>query len=233
MATPEDVLNNARSTLGRGGNEFWAWYPSGQVAWCCIAVSKWLSDAGLPTHYAWVSALFDRYRAEGRTFAPREAQPGDLVAFDYDGNGPRSYDHIALVEAVALDGSGLVCINGNWASRVSRVFHRFDAGGFAGGIAEVARPYYEAAPAPQPAGPDWAGLIVSLNNAKAQIVRQGASGEAAKWVQMFLNHTINAGLVVDGQFGPATAAAVRNFQASRGLVADGIVGPQTWRALTS
>jgi peptidoglycan hydrolase-like protein with peptidoglycan-binding domain len=38
-------------------------------------------------------------------------------------------------------------------------------------------------------------------------------------------------LVVDGVFGPATEAAVKEFQQGAGLVVDGTVGPQTWAAL--
>jgi peptidoglycan hydrolase-like protein with peptidoglycan-binding domain len=39
------------------------------------------------------------------------------------------------------------------------------------------------------------------------------------------------GVVVDGNFGAKTEAAVRAFQRAHGLVPDGIVGPKTWVAL--
>lgn len=139
MATADDLLSVARSYLGEGPDRFTGWYPApSSTPWCCIFVSFCASQVGIPTHYAWVSGLFDQMRAEGRTLAPRDAQPGDYVAFDYDGGGPRAYDHIAIVESV--DERGIVAVNGNWQNRVQRVLHRWDRPGFPGGIAEIARP---------------------------------------------------------------------------------------------
>ncbi|HUY49561.1 MAG TPA: peptidoglycan-binding protein [Streptosporangiaceae bacterium] len=63
------------------------------------------------------------------------------------------------------------------------------------------------------------------------IVRQGAVGERVITIQYLLNQRINARLVVDGKFGPATDAAVRAFQRRNRLVADGIVGNATWSKL--
>ena len=158
MPTAEQTLNIARSYLGEGPARFVNWYPAPMgTAWCAIFQSYCLTQAGIPTHYAWVSGLFDQYRREGRTFAPHEAQPGDLVAFDYDGNGPRSYDHIAMVESVTSE--GIIAINGNWSNKVLRVLHRWNAGGFAGGIAEIARPAYDQ-PNPDPEEDDMKSVLL-------------------------------------------------------------------------
>lgn len=63
-------------------------------------------------------------------------------------------------------------------------------------------------------------------------LRRGDDGTAVKRLQALLN-VGGAGLAEDGNFGPATEAAVRAFQRARHLVVDGIVGPQTWTALLS
>lgn len=42
---------------------------------------------------------------------------------------------------------------------------------------------------------------------------------------------VRLGLSADGEFGPNTDAAVKNFQRSVGLAADGVVGPTTWTKL--
>lgn len=59
----------------------------------------------------------------------------------------------------------------------------------------------------------------------------GAKSDVVRRLQRALRRTPNLGLVVDGDFGPATDQAVREFQQGAGLVVDGIVGPLTWAAL--
>jgi len=58
------------------------------------------------------------------------------------------------------------------------------------------------------------------------LLKRGSRGAAVRELQRLLG-----GLVVDGDFGPATERAVRAFQKTAGLVVDGIAGPQTMTAL--
>ncbi|WIX76025.1 peptidoglycan-binding protein [Amycolatopsis carbonis] len=61
----------------------------------------------------------------------------------------------------------------------------------------------------------------------------GSSGADVTYLQNLLNKLYPAysKLAVDGQYGPATAAVVREFQKRAGLAVDGVVGPQTWAKL--
>jgi peptidoglycan hydrolase-like protein with peptidoglycan-binding domain len=88
-------------------------------------------------------------------------------------------------------------------------------------------------PTPPPAPTeqvDLSALAAAINDAKRQVLRRGSKGGAVTWLQIALNNN-GAGIQVDGDFGPGTESAVRNFQASRGLTADGIAGAQTWGSL--
>lgn len=58
-------------------------------------------------------------------------------------------------------------------------------------------------------------------------VRRGDRGDTVRLLQRLLG-----GLTVDGRFGPATEAAVRQHQRLHGLTADGVAGPATWATLT-
>lgn len=155
MSTVDEVLNIERSFLGEGGNRFWDWYPASYgTAWCDIFQSYCLTAVGIPTHFAWVSAHFDYYRAQGRTsYDARAATPGALIAFEWN-QTPGGYDHIAMVESV--DSAGVTAINGNVnGSRVQRLWHPFNGGG----MAEVAFPEYDT-PTPSPEEDDVKDALI-------------------------------------------------------------------------
>lgn len=61
-------------------------------------------------------------------------------------------------------------------------------------------------------------------------IKRGSRSDAVKKLQELLNAK-GYKLSVDGDFGPATEAAVKAYQAANHLTVDGEVGPKTWTAL--
>lgn len=57
-------------------------------------------------------------------------------------------------------------------------------------------------------------------------IKKDSKGEDVKWVQWELNES-GAKLVIDGEAGPKTIEAIKQFQKKNNLKIDGIVGPKT------
>jgi GH25 family lysozyme M1 (1,4-beta-N-acetylmuramidase) len=166
---------------------------------------------------SWISAFSSRYRARaGRT--PMIYSTTDWwhqCTGDYAGFGHTNPLWIANYSGTPLP------LPAGWAA--DTVWQYADSGTFPGdqntfnGTRDDLRTFAlgDYAPPPVRAWP---------------IVRQGDRGTSVMTVQGLLDAR-GATLTADGDFGPATLAAVKAFQSAHGLTADGIVGPDTWQAL--
>jgi len=71
---------------------------------------------------------------------------------------------------------------------------------------------------------------VRKEDAKVDALKVGTKSDAVKTLQVKLTK-LGYALVADGDFGPKTEAAVKDFQSKIGLTVDGVVGPVTQKAL--
>lgn len=213
MATAQKVLDIARSQLGykegRGNDtKYGQWYGMNRQPWCAMFVSWCASQAGVPTSiipkhaYTPSGAAFFKKRKQWH----KTPQVGDIVYYSIAGLGRIS--HVGIVEEVhgpkswtAIEGNTDVR-GGRTGGQVMR--KRRTRTGWRGGFG---RPAYAA------------------TKPGDRTLRQGTKGEDVKVLQRRI------GASADGDFGAATAAALRTWQRKHGLEADGIAGPATWRAI--
>ncbi|MFB6837188.1 peptidoglycan-binding protein [Streptomyces sp. NPDC056361] len=81
---------------------------------------------------------------------------------------------------------------------------------------------------------DWNVVSAVSNGGDTPTLSQGSQGEAVRKLQRLLNEHVPdlPSLAVDGDFGPATDARVREYQRRVEITVDGVVGPQTWGMLS-
>jgi peptidoglycan hydrolase-like protein with peptidoglycan-binding domain len=72
---------------------------------------------------------------------------------------------------------------------------------------------------------------ITLDMSECGVMAVGVTGTCIVSLQTWLNIFEHAGLAVDGDFGPATEAAVKDFQRRQGLVPDGLFGDASRNAL--
>ena len=134
MATPTDVLRVAAGEIGyvalqdpAAGSRYGRWYaedhgsyfagPSTSVPWCAMFVS-WVFDRagqpmpGLPT--ASCSVIVASNRVTSRSVSIRDAEPGDVILFDWNPSAGDGADHVGIVEKNC--GSYVQTIEGNTSS---------------------------------------------------------------------------------------------------------------------
>lgn len=78
----------------------------------------------------------------------------------------------------------------------------------------------------------YAGEAASQPQETKNWLEYGDTGDEVKKLQEMLNK-IGYRLSLDGSFGPATLAAVKNFQSKNGLTVDGLFGPQSKEKLNA
>lgn len=123
-----DIVEVAASQIGNvGGQPYWSWCGfSGRVEWCACFVS-WCAnecgyiEAGAVPKFAACSAGVQWFKSAGlwhdRGYEP---QPGDIVFFDWGGDG--GADHVGIVES--CDGSTVHTIEGNTSDSCARRSYR-------------------------------------------------------------------------------------------------------------
>lgn len=146
MPTPTDVLRIAKAELGnQSGKKYWDFFFKGDMSYVngastpyCACYTSWVMDqakvsvAGLPAAYC-PYICRDGVKA-GKTVSKYDAQPGDVVLFDWDNDGLS--DHVGIVESNF--GSYLQTIEGNTnGGQVARRTRYFS------NICHVIRPNYD------------------------------------------------------------------------------------------
>lgn len=271
MTTGNQVIRCAASQLGysrwndpAAGTKYGRWYSqvmgasyfaNSGVPYCDMFVSWCLEQCGLQFRSAYVPGRINYARQKGWLVKREDALPGDLVCFDWDGDG--TADHIGFVEIryswsyQTIEGNTSAGSYGSQSNGgvVARRVRSFDT------VCAVIRPPYSAparsvVPAGTLAVDGWWGTdttkalqrinrtpvdgIVSSQYAPNRTYLPAAGsgwqweGEAAQGSQLIARLQRAFKVAPDGIAGPAFARGMQKYYK---VPVDGYVGTQTVRAM--
>lgn len=259
MGTVNDVLNVARGEIGysrwtdpqqgtKYGRYFrdvlgWgSYYGENGVPYCGMFVS-WVFDKagvtapGLPGAYT--PSMLSAGRTAGKTVPVKSAQPGDLVYFDWGGDGIT--DHVGIVES--NNGSYLTTIEGNTSdsnySNGGAVLRRTRSYSTVSG---VVRPNYSSSsttttPTTKPSSSNsdisvdgqWGNLTTKKLQ---QVLGTPVDGYIDNQSLSDFSKCNKGGLLTSTfRFGKGGSPCIKALQKKIGSAADGYIGPNTIKAL--
>ena len=159
----------------------------------------------------------------------QHAEPGDIIFFYVSGG----INHQGIVTRVY--GGSVVTVEGNSSDQVAERVYQLGASNIAGyghpdwkvaeGIADGETQTEPTSPSIDPPPEMIDVQLPVLHNGMG-----GAAVAAMQGILHFKKYSLGP-YGIDGDFGVATLAAVRNFQVRNDLDRDGICGPETWHKL--
>ena len=196
--------------------------------WCAIYVSAVYWKAIGESRFAEMAcdAMIQKFQNLGLYSTSGQGDVGDVLFYDWDRNG--TSDHVGIILEVA--DNGYTVIEGNKSDAVGCRGIAYSYPYIKGiGFATRLDGKVDSATQSTGIGQQMAEKVVA--NRWWPTLKLYSKGEWVVVLQALLNAKNNAGLEVDGDFGPLSYVAVNKFQTANSLERDGIVGPKTWEAL--
>ena len=214
--------------------KYGAFTKANYLAWCGSFVNWCAHQAGvkIPNTVSTVAgaAAFKKMGTWFEADCGQSPQPGDILYFDFPGDGVDRISHVGICSGIESDGV-VSTIEGNTSSKKKGSQRN------GGEVCLQTRAYK----------PNKAKVLVSIvgwgrpnykgNEVKAKVpaqeapafpgtIKPGNKGEGVKVIQRAL------GLMADGDYGQITKKAIISFQDNHdNLDSNGIVGPKTWAEL--
>ena len=208
--------------------------------WCAIYVSAVFWKAIGESRFAEMAcdAMIQKFQTLGLYFVSGQGDVGDVLFYDWDGNG--TSDHVGII--LEVSDNGYTVIEGNKSDAVGcrRIAYSYP---YIKGIGFATRLGEEETTQPTPTetvGQQMAQHVIA--NRKRPTIQFGSTGDAvmlAQAILVWLGYLNKGGKNfsnVDGDFGLLTKSATLGFQSAtrdsaNPLVIDGIIGKNTWAAL--